>query len=97
VTRLSQEARQLKEATEVLVPSLKFVHEGTELLGELDGAIGLLLTLHPKSRKPFDLQAASAGNTMWEQGEVHDMVTGETNEVHGKPTRITEAITRCEH
>ena len=97
VTRLSQEARQLKDATEALVPSLKFVHEGTELLGELDGAIGLLLTLHPKSRKPFDLQAASAGYTMWEQGEVHDMVTGETNDVHGKLTRIPGEITRCEH
>jgi len=89
VTRLSQEARQLKEATEALVQSLKFVHEGTRLLGELDAAIGLLLTLHPKSRKPFDLQAASAGYTMWEQREVHDMVSGETNEVHG---RLTEAV-----
>jgi hypothetical protein len=89
VTRLSQEARQLKEATEALVQSLKFVHEGTRLLGELDAAIGLLLTLHPKSRKPFDLQAASGGYTMWEQREVHDMVSGETNEVH---RRLTEAV-----
>lgn len=97
VTRLRQEARQLKEATEALVQSLKFVHEGTELLAELDGAIGLLLTLHPKSRKPFDLQAASAKYTMCEQREVHDMVTGETNDVHGKLTRIPGEITRCEH
>ena len=86
VTRLSQEARQLKEATEALVQSLKFVREGTRLLDELDRAIGLLLSLHPKSRKPFDLQAASAGYTMWEQREVHDMVSGETNEVHGRLT-----------
>jgi len=87
VMRLRQEARQLKEATEALVQSLKFVREGTKLLEELDGTIGLLLTLHPKSSKPFDLQAASAGYTMWEQREVHDMVTGETNEVQ---VRLTE-------
>ena len=98
VTRLSQEARGLKETTEALVQSLKLVHEGTELLEELDGAIALLLALHPKSRKPFDLQAASAGYTMCEQHEVHDMVTGETNAVHGReltrtPERSPDAIT----
>jgi hypothetical protein len=36
----------------------------------------LLLTLYPKSQKPFDLDAASAGYTMREQHEVHAMVSG---------------------
>jgi hypothetical protein len=86
VTRLGQEARQLQETTETLVQSLKFVHEGTELLGELERIIGLLLTLYPKSGKPFDLQAAAAGYTMWEQHEAHAMVSGETNDAHGRLT-----------
>jgi hypothetical protein len=88
VSRLSQEARQLKEATEALVQSLKFVHEGTKLLEELDRSIGSLLTLHPKSSKPFDFPAASAGYTMWEQHEVHDGVTGGTNAVQGRLTEL---------
>ena len=90
VTRLSQEARQLKEATQTLVQSLKFVHEGTALLEDLDRTIALLLALHPKSSKPFDVQAASAGYTMWEQHEVHDKVSGETNAVRGRLTEPEE-------
>jgi hypothetical protein len=90
MTRLSQEARQLGETTEALVGSLKFVHQGTELLGELEGTIDLFLTLYPKSNKPFDLQAASAGYTMWEQHEVHATVTGETNHASGRLTEPAE-------
>jgi hypothetical protein len=97
VTRVSQEARQLKQTTEALVQSLKFVHEGSGLLGELDEAIGLLLTLHPKSSKPFDLQAASAGYTTLQQREVHDMVTGETNELHGRLTESAQGQDYSDH
>jgi len=76
VTRLSQEAAQLREKTEALVQSLKFVDEGRELLGDLDVTIDFLLTLYPKSDKPFDLDSASAGYTMQEQHDVHAMVSG---------------------
>lgn len=89
VTRLSQEAGQLKEKIEALVQSLKFVDEGTRLLAELDGTIDLLLALYPKSDKPFDLDAASAGYTMREQHEAHATVGGETAKVHG---RLTEPV-----
>jgi hypothetical protein len=89
VARLGQEARQLGQTTENLVQSLKFVDEGTELLGRLDGAIGVLLSLYPKSSNPFDLQAASAGYTTWEQRDVHAMVTGGT--VDGQ-RRLTEPV-----
>jgi hypothetical protein len=76
VTRLCQEAVLLKETMEALLRSMKFVDEGRGLLDSLESTIDLLLTLYPKSQKPFDLDAASAGYTMREQHEVHAMVSG---------------------
>jgi hypothetical protein len=74
--RLNQDASQLQEKTEKLVRSLKFVDEGIELLGNLDVTIDFLLALYPKSEKPFDLDAASAGYTMQEQRDAHALVSG---------------------
>lgn len=76
VSRVCQEASQLREKTESLVQSLKFVDEARRLLTDLDITINLLLTLYPKSDKPFDLEAASAGYTMQEQHDTHAMVFG---------------------
>ena len=70
VSRLCQDAVQLQKKTETLLRSLKFVDEARGLLDDLDVAIELLLTLYPKSEKPFDLDAASAGYTMQEQHDV---------------------------
>jgi hypothetical protein len=90
VARLSQEAGQLQTKIEVLVQSLKFVDEGTRLLEELDVTLNLLLALYPKSDKPFDLDAASAGYTMREQHEAHAAVGGKAEKVHGKLTEPAE-------
>jgi hypothetical protein len=76
VSRLCQEAAQLQEKTETLVRSLKFVDEARGLLADLDVSIDLLLTLYPKSEKPFDLDAASAGYTMQAQHDAHALVSG---------------------
>jgi hypothetical protein len=76
VSRLCGEAGQLQKKTEVLLQSLQFVDEARRLLDELDLSIGLLLTLYPKSDKPFDLNAASAGYTMQEQHDAHALVAG---------------------
>ncbi len=75
VSRLCQEAAQLQEKTETLVRSLKFVDEARGLLADLDVTIDLLLTLYPKSEKPFDLDAASAGYTMQAQHDVHALMS----------------------
>jgi hypothetical protein len=80
VGRLCQEARQLQEKTEALLRSLKFVDGASELLANLDVTIELLLNLYPKSDKPFDLEAASAGYTMQDQHDVHALVSGEEAE-----------------
>jgi hypothetical protein len=76
VSRLCQEAVQLQKKTETLLRSLKFVDEARGLLDDLDVTIELLLTLYPKSDRPFDLDAASAGYTMQEQHDVHALVSG---------------------
>jgi hypothetical protein len=76
VNRLCREASHLQERTETLLRSLKFVDEARGLLADLEVTIDLLLSLYPKSEKPFDLDAASAGYTMREQHEVHVMVSG---------------------
>jgi hypothetical protein len=76
VTQLGQEARQLQKTAESLVQSLKFVDEGTALLGDLEETIDLLLALHPKSGKPFALRADAAGYTMSAQHEAHALVGG---------------------
>jgi hypothetical protein len=76
VDHLCQGAAQLQKKTETLVRSLKFVDEANRLLAELDVVIGTLLELYPKSEKPFDLEAASAGYTMQEQHDAHAMVFG---------------------
>jgi hypothetical protein len=89
VTGLCQEAGQLQEKTQVLVQSLKFVDEGREILGDLDATIDILLALYPKSDKPFDLDAASAGYTMQEQHDAHALVGGEA-ENHARPTEPAE-------
>lgn len=90
VTRLCQEGAQLQEKTQALVQSLKFVDEGIELLGELDATIDFLLALYPKSEKPFDLDAASAGYTMQEQHDAHALVSGGEAEDDARPTESTE-------
>jgi hypothetical protein len=87
VSRLCQEAVQLQKKTETLLQSLKFVDEGIELLGDLDAILGLLLALYPKSEKPFDLKAASAGYTMQEQHDAHAIVSGGEA---GNGARLTE-------
>ncbi len=84
VTRLSGEARRLQKKTETLVQSLKFVEEGTELLGDFDSRLEFLLALYPKSDTPFDLKAASAGYTMQEQHAAHAAVGGDANHVFGR-------------
>jgi hypothetical protein len=76
VQGLSQDACHLREKTEALVQSLKFVDEGTELFDDLDVTLGSLLALYPKSDQPFDLDAAAAGYTMQEQHDAHAMVGG---------------------
>ena len=81
VHRLSQEASQLTQKTKALVQSLKFVDEGTELFGDLDQTLGLLLDLYPKSDTPFDLDAA-AGYTMREQHDAYAMISGEAAKTH---------------
>ena len=83
VTRLSQEARQLQQKTEVLLQSLKFVDQGTALLGDLDGTINLLLGLYPESKTPFDLEAASLGYTMKQQHDAHAAMSGDGNQDSG--------------
>jgi len=80
VDRLCREALQLKGTVEALVDSMKFADEGTRLLGDLDGILGLLLELYPKPERPFDADAAAAGYTMREQHEVHAKVFGGTAE-----------------
>ena len=90
VIALSQEARQLTQKTEALVQSLKFVDEGTELFGELDVALGRLLALYPKSAKPFDLKAASAGYTMQEQHDAHALVGGAAEKINHRLTEPAE-------
>jgi DNA repair exonuclease SbcCD ATPase subunit len=81
VTKLAEEARRLQKAAEALVQSLKFVDEGTGLLAELDETIDVLLSLYPKSEKPFGIEAHSAGYTMLEQHEAHAMLSGGTRPV----------------
>ena len=93
VMALSQEARQLTLKTEALVQSLKFVDEGTELFAELDVTLGRLLALYPKSVKPFDLKAASAGYTMQEQHDAHAMVGGEAAKTHDRRAEPAEGET----
>jgi len=80
VTRLGREAHQLQKKTEALVQSLKFVDEGRELFGDLEVTLDFLLTLYPKSEKPFDLDSASAGYTSQAQHDVHAMVVAEEAE-----------------
>ena len=91
VSHLGQKARQLQENTEGLLQSLKFVDEGSSLLGELDAVLDFLLALYPKPEKPLDLDAAAAGYTMQEQHAVHASVFGgEEKAAHG---RLTEPAT----
>ena len=90
ISHLCQEAVQLQEKTETLLRSLKFVDEGRELLDDLDVTIELLLTLYPKSDKPFDLDAASAGYTMQEQHDVHALVSGEKAETGAPLAKAAE-------
>ena len=87
---LSQDAAQLRTKTEKLVQSLEFVDEGIELLGNLDGTINFLLALYPKSEKPFDLDAASAGYTMQEQHDAHALVSGGDAESQARPAEPAE-------
>ncbi|MGA7693611.1 MAG: hypothetical protein WCA76_01215 [Candidatus Sulfotelmatobacter sp.] len=87
---LSQDASQLRTKTEKLVQSLEFVDEGTELLGNLDGTINFLLALYPKSEKPFDLDAASAGYTMQEQHDAHALASGGDAESQARPAEPAE-------
>jgi hypothetical protein len=87
---LSQDASQLRDKTEKLVQSLKFVDEGIELFGTLDVAIGILLGLYPKSEKPFDLDAALAGYTMQEERDAHALVSGGEAEDGLQPTEASE-------
>jgi hypothetical protein len=72
------------------VQSLEFVDEGTELLGNLDGTINFLLALYPKSEKPFDLDAASAGYTMQEQHDAHALASGGDAESQARPAEPAE-------
>jgi hypothetical protein len=90
VSRLCQEAVQLQHKTEALLRSLKFVDEARGLLDDLDVTIELLLTLYPKSDKPFDLDAASAGYTMQEQHDVHALVSGLEAETGAPLTKPAE-------
>jgi hypothetical protein len=76
VDRLCREALHLKGTVEALVQSMKFADEGTMLLGDLDGILGLLLEIYPKPEQPFDADAAAAGYTMREQHEVHAKIFG---------------------
>jgi len=87
VTQLGHEARDLRKTAEDLLRSLQFADQGAELLGELDETIHLLLTLHPKATKPFDLHAAAAGYTMSEQHEAHAILVGGMKPV---PARLTQ-------
>jgi hypothetical protein len=90
VGHLGKKARQLQEKTEGLLQSLKFVDEGSSLLGELDALLDFLLTLYPKPQKPLDLDAAAAGYTMQEQHAVHATVMGGLEQIaHG---RLTEPV-----
>jgi len=81
VNGLCREAGKLQERTEALLGSVKFVDEARGLLADLEVTIDLLLTLYPKSEKPFDLDAASAGYTMQEQHDVHAVVSGGEAEI----------------
>jgi hypothetical protein len=90
VSRLCQEAVQLQQKTEALLRSLKFVDEARRLLDDLDVTIELLLTLYPKSDKPFDLDADSAGYTMQEQHDVHALVSGGEAETGAPLTKPAE-------
>jgi hypothetical protein len=76
VNRLNEKARELQQKTEDLLKSLKFVDEGSRLLGDLDPTLEVLLTLYPKPEKPLDLNAASVGYTMQGEREVHAAVFG---------------------
>lgn len=99
VSRLCQEAVQLQKKTETLLQSLKFVDEAKGLLADLDVTIDLLLTLYPKSEKPFDLDGDSAGYTMQEQHDVHALVSGgkaETGVPLAKPAEGQEYGTNVE-
>ena len=91
VGQLGKKARQLQEKTEGLLQSLKFVDEGSSLLGELDALLDFLLALYPKPQKPLDLDAAAAGYTMQEQHAVHASVTGSQEKIaHGRLTEPSE-------
>jgi hypothetical protein len=76
VTQLGQQARQLQKTAQDLLQSLQFADQGAELLRDLDEEIDLLLTLHPKSSKPFDLRAGDFGYTMSAQREAHALAGG---------------------
>jgi hypothetical protein len=76
IKRLCEGASQLHTTTRTLVGSLKFIDEGTKPLGDLDAVLGLLVTLYPKSEKPFDIDSASAGYTSQEQHDVHALASG---------------------
>jgi hypothetical protein len=91
VSHLSKQARELQAKTEGLLQSLKFVDEGSSLLGELDAVLDFLLALYPKPKKPLDLDAAAAGYTMQEQRAVHTSVFGGEEKIaHGRLTEPSE-------
>jgi hypothetical protein len=76
INRLCEGANQLHETTHSLVQSLKFIDEGTKPLGDLDSVLDLLLSLYPKSDRPFDIDSSSAGYTSQEQHDVHALAFG---------------------
>ena len=93
VGHLSLEASQLRNTTEALMQSLKFVDEGIGLLRCLDGTIDCLLAIYPKAEKPFDIDSASAGYTMQQQHDTHDLLFGngaEASAPMGKPAEAQE-------
>jgi hypothetical protein len=75
--QLSLEAHQLQEKTEALLSSVKFVSEGSALLGELDDVMAALLLLYPISEGGDELDSASAGYTMRSQHEAHGLESWE--------------------
>ena len=90
VNRLTQQPAHLRQQTEGLVQSLRFVDEGRGLLEDLDVTIDCLLTLYPKSETPFDLDAASAGYTMQEQHDAHALISGGVAQTAGRLTEPAE-------
>jgi hypothetical protein len=76
IRRLNNKAAELQERALSLLQSLRFVDEGSRLLDSLDAVLVSLLSLYPKTEKPLDMRAITAGYTMKEQHTVHASVFG---------------------